>query len=240
MILTDELKKIAKKQQTSFLNIGRDYLQALFLTAFYQQKEAAAFFFKGGTALHLLYQSPRFSEDLDFSAHAFDCWTFENLLENALSILEKNGLKTDLVESKKTTGGCLAIFSGQVGEILISVKTEVSLRKPKETRGEMVLLRTDFLPLANILTLEKELLVKEKINALLTRKKARDFFDAYFILRKGWKINLSQAEQKILMKKIELLGQKELAKDLKEFLPKSFWPIILDLPKVLKSELGEK
>lgn len=35
--------------------------------AFYQEKEAEAILFKGGTALRLIYQSPRFSEDLDFS-----------------------------------------------------------------------------------------------------------------------------------------------------------------------------
>lgn len=240
MILTSDLEKISQKKETTLLNISRDYLQTLFLTAFYQQKEAAAFFFKGGTALHLVFNSPRYSEDLDFSAKTFNCYVFENLLTNTLSSFEQSGYQPEIIDSKPTTGGCLAIFETKIGGITIPLKIEVSLRKPKESKGEINILQSDFLPPFNILTYSVQELVKEKIEALLTRKKSRDVFDAYFILRKGWKIDLSKNNRQALIKLLDSLKPKDLSKELRLFLPKTFWPIIADLPTVLKNELGEK
>ena len=39
----------------------------MFLNYLYKEKLAEKIYFKGGTCLHLFYNSPRFSEDLDFS-----------------------------------------------------------------------------------------------------------------------------------------------------------------------------
>lgn len=61
MISEEEIQRLASKYQTSEGNIRREYFQHLFLSYFYQQPKAADIFFKGGTALRLLYQSPRFS-----------------------------------------------------------------------------------------------------------------------------------------------------------------------------------
>src|SRR4030043_1663570 len=102
MILREELIKIANKSQTTLLNICRDYIQALFLSFFYQQKESTNFLFKGGTALHFAFGSPRYSEDLDFSAQVFNCRSFEKLLTDTLAFIEKSSLKVELIESKPT------------------------------------------------------------------------------------------------------------------------------------------
>lgn len=239
MILPEELNQISKKSQTSFLNIARDYIQTLFLSAFYQQKESSSFFFKGGTAFHFVYQSPRFSEDLDFSAQAFDCRVFEELLTKSLFFIEKNGLEVDLIESKPTSGGCLAIFSTLVGKFPVKIQIEVSLRTPKGIKGEAVLVKTEFIPPFEILILKEEMLVAEKIGALLARKKARDFYDLYFILRAGLEIKLSEKERSLIKKELDSLERSELAGDLREFLPKSHRLIIKDLPAALKRELGK-
>lgn len=236
MIFLEKLNQIAKKSQTSVLNVARDYIQALFLSAFYQQKESLAFFFKGGTALHFVYQSPRFSEDLDFSARAFDCQVFEDLLTKSLLFIEQNGFQIELVESKPTTGGCLAIFSTLVNRLSVRIQVEVSLRTPKNSKGEAVLVRTEFLPPFDVLILEQGALIKGKIAALLARKKPRDFYDLYFILRAGLKVKLSEKEERMIAKEIDALDPNQLAKDLKEFLPKSHRLVIKDLPAVLKRE----
>ncbi len=237
MILVSELNKKAGKLQTSAVNIYRDYIQTLFLSAFYQQKESADFFFKGGTCLHLVYQSPRFSEDLDFSARVFNCQNFEKLLANSLEVLEKNGLKPDISESKPTSGGCFAIFSAQIEEIRLNIKIEVSLRSPKSLAREIMVLSSDFLPAFNIAVLNQNTLIKEKIQALLERKKARDVFDLYFIRRKGWKSDFLYKEKANILKAVSLYRPEQLTKDLKEFLPHSFWPLIKELPEMLKKEL---
>jgi predicted nucleotidyltransferase component of viral defense system len=38
-----------------------------FLSRLYSRRESENIFFKGGTALHLIFKAPRFSEDLDFT-----------------------------------------------------------------------------------------------------------------------------------------------------------------------------
>lgn len=240
MISFEKIKEIAKKSQTTTLNIARDYVQALFLYAFYQQKESADFFFKGGTALHLVYQSPRYSEDLDFSAQVFNCQTFEKLLAGSLLFMEKSGLEVNLVESKPTTGGCLAIFSILLGTLLVKVKVEVSLRIAKDIEGEAVLVQTGLIPAFDILVVEEETLVGGKIEALLARKKPRDFYDLYFVLRAGLKISLSEKERKLIFKQIDSLNSKEVATQLRELFPLSHRLIIKDLPGALKRELERK
>lgn len=240
MILPEKIREIAKKSQTTTLNIGRDYVQALFLSAFYRQKESGNFLFKGGTALHFVYQSPRYSEDLDFTAQVFDCQTFEKLLAGSLLFMEKSNLKVDLVESKPTTGGCLAIFSVLLGTLLVKVQVEVSLRKAKDFEGEAVLIKTELIPAFDILVVNQEALVRGKIEALLARKKPRDFYDLYFILRAGLGIHLPEKERRAISKEIDSFDSKEVATQLKELLPRSHWLIVKDLPGALKRELERK
>lgn len=72
MIADHVLKSLATKFQTTELNVRREYCQHLFLSYFYQQPLTDHIYFKGGTALRTLYNSPRFSEDLDFSASITD------------------------------------------------------------------------------------------------------------------------------------------------------------------------
>lgn len=237
MILPEEIKKLAEKAQTVPLNISRDYLQTLFLLSFYQQKEAAPFFFKGGTALHLVFQSPRYSEDLDFSATVFNCRLFEELLNNSLLEMEKSGFTVDLIESKPTTGGCLAIFSALMGTTSLRIQLEVSLRTPKQANGETVILKGPFFSPFNVQILTEEELTAGKVSALLTRKKPRDFYDLYFILRAGVKIKLSKEQRLAIVKTIYSLKQEDLNRDLREFLPKSHRSILKDLPQTLKTEL---
>ena len=50
-----------------FPNIVREYFQHIFLGELYKLPDAEKLLFKGGTALRIIYGSPRFSEDLDFS-----------------------------------------------------------------------------------------------------------------------------------------------------------------------------
>ena len=88
MIDKNYLQTIAIKNQTTFDNIAREYLQQLFLSIFYQLPGSEKFLFKGGTALRLIFRSPRFSEDIDFSVTG-EISTFENILIDVLEELKK-------------------------------------------------------------------------------------------------------------------------------------------------------
>ena len=67
MITKKQIEDLSKHFQIDEFTIMREYLQILFLTYLYGEKEADKIFFKGGTAIRLLFGSTRFSEDLDFS-----------------------------------------------------------------------------------------------------------------------------------------------------------------------------
>ena len=67
MITQEQVSALAKKYKINETVIFREYLQLLFLQKLYQKTPSRDIFFKGGTAIHLIYQAPRFSEDLDYS-----------------------------------------------------------------------------------------------------------------------------------------------------------------------------
>jgi len=71
---------------------------------------------------------------------------------------------------------------------------------------------------------------------LLDRKKPRDFYDLYFILRS--RLVVAQ-KREVLPKVLKVLKESNLnfEKELKQYLPKSHWAIIKDFKKTLKKEL---
>lgn len=136
------IEKQANRLQTSTLNIAREFIQLKFLQGFYEQKESKNLFFKGGTALRLVHGSPRFSEDLDFSAVSqWNCTSFEKLLQEGLCGIELSGIKAELVESKSTTGGCLGIFTVSFDRYRFNIQLEVSLRNYKSIYGNTLAIR---------------------------------------------------------------------------------------------------
>ncbi|MCL5676058.1 MAG: nucleotidyl transferase AbiEii/AbiGii toxin family protein [Patescibacteria group bacterium] len=236
MLSADKLVQLAVKYQTTELNLRREYVQHVFLSHFYEQPEARDILFKGGTALRLLYNSPRFSQDLDFSTGATKTKEIENCAQNTLSEIEKEGIKTEIKEAKETTGGYLAIIEFKLDKNTVSVQLEISTRR-KKLSGELTTVVGDFIPPYTIMRLSQEQLIKEKISALLFRQKPRDFYDLYFILRA--KNLLPPAQKKVLGQVLKVLSASNIsfAKELQQFLPRSHWPVIKDFKHSLKREI---
>lgn len=236
MIADDALRTLATKLQTTELNVRREYLQQLFLSYFYQHPSTDQVYFKGGTALRMLYHSPRFSEDLDFSSAQSDIRALEEVILETLAAIARENINVDLTESKTTAGGYLAIVAFQTDHGSVLIQLEISLRAG-EKKGQVVTIASDFIPAFTVIALAREQLVDEKIQALLSRRKARDFYDLYFILR----ANLLPAHKKeVLGQALNTLRQSRIdfEKELKEFLPKSHWAIIRDFPAVLEREIA--
>lgn len=234
MIDKQFLTQQAIKQQTNFRNILREYYQNLFLSLFYQTAKSEQFYFKGGTALRLAFGSPRFSEDLDFTA-LNNFKIFEDILEQVLMFLEKEGIVTEIIESKKTSGGMLAVVRANLYNEIIEMKIEASQRK-KIIQGEKKLIISDFFPSYTVQILKQNLMIGEKIEALFSRSKPRDFFDLYFILRANL---LSLSDKKKVKDVLGLLSKIRIdfEKELKLFLPKSHWAIIKDFKNSLMQEI---
>lgn len=235
MISDESIKIIAKKYQTTELNVRREYFQHLFLSYFYQQPHSDKIFFKGGTALRILYNSPRFSEDLDFSSAIRDIKAIETSIIATLGEIEREGVDTNIQEAKTTSGGYLAIISFANRSSTISIQLEISLREKKK-KGEVATIASDFIPSYALMHLESKDLIKEKIQALLSRKKPRDFYDIYFLLR----ANLITVKERSMLSRVsqELKNTRiSFEKELKLFLPKNHQMIIKNFKSALEREI---
>ncbi len=239
MISSASIKDFARKNQTTELNVVREYLQNLFLSYFYHQDTSEAVLFKGGTALRLLYQSPRYSEDLDFSSTRANERDLEEIIEDTLIEVNREGVNMSLSESKTTSGGYLAILECMAGDWTTRILVNVSLRS-EAVQAEAVLITNPFMPPYLVIALHEDQLVLEKMRALLDRKKSRDFFDLYFILRKGMSRNIVAAHRENLLAEVKKLDDQTVSTELKLFLPRSYWPILRDFRNALLKELERR
>lgn len=235
MIDNEQIKKLVTHFQTSELNVCREYLQHLFLAYFYRQINSENVFFKGGTAFKIIYKSPRFSEDLDFSVNFRGSEEIEQIILQTLWAIEKEGLIFDLTESKPTSGGYLAKINFKVFNQKIDLMLQFSLRAFNK-KGETKAITNEYIPIYNLTQLSEDQMVGEKIAALLTRKKPRDFYDLYFILRSDL---LPTKQRKVLVQVLETFKKTRInfERELKQFLPKSHWMIIKDFRKTFEREI---
>ncbi|OGI28701.1 MAG: hypothetical protein A2288_03865 [Candidatus Moranbacteria bacterium RIFOXYA12_FULL_44_15] len=237
MIDQEIILELTKKYQTGAENIWREYCQHVFLSYLFQQEESDKLYFKGGTALRVIYKSPRFSEDLDFSTSLrYNTITIENILVKTLTEVEREGIKTQLEEAKPTTGGYLSIINFDIAGRIIPIKIEISERNG-EKQGEVAIINNEFTTPYSITQFRQKLLIGEKMQALLSRHKPRDFYDLYFLLRSD--LIETADKKKVLSPALDLLQKTDInfEHELKQFLPKSHWMIIRDFKHTLEQEI---
>jgi len=249
MISNETLEKLARQYQTGiFPNIVREYFQHVFLSELYKLPETEKVLFKGGAALRVVYGSPRFSEDLDFSLFGIgqtDVKRFvEGLFSSVLAMIEQTGIYVELGgKSDATSGGYVGAATFKILDYQpVGVEINISARNGREISGEVDSVANDFVPTYTLIHLPQEELVGEKVfDALPKRKKPRDFYDLYFIMRKGiltsnQKKRLSELKDKIISdaKSINFRGE------LGAFLPADQQAIIRDFHRALEAELNRQ
>ena len=133
--------------------------------------------FKGGTALYLFYDLPRFSVDLDFNL--LDLSKKDVVYRNIKEIIKKYGKLKDGTMKRNTI-----FFLLSYGEPDRNIKIEISLNEfPNEYEIKQYL----GLP---VLVMKREYMTAHKLVALTERKGVanRDIFDIWFFLKSGWSI----------------------------------------------------
>lgn len=246
MIGPELLERIARQEQTSvFPNILREYVQHLFLTELYQLPGSEKLLFKGGTALRIVYNSPRFSEDLDFSLFGVssnEVGSFvEHLFISILAKLEGTGIHIEINnKSASTSGGYFGLATLNTdGYAPINIEINVSSRNENNVEGEVEGITNNFAPTYTLYHLPQEKLVDEKIfGALVERKKPRDYYDLYFMMRRGMlsadqKKRLSKVSQEIISGSRQIDFQGELG----TFLPANQQDIIRNFSQTLEREM---
>ncbi|RLG11124.1 hypothetical protein DRN69_08160 [Candidatus Pacearchaeota archaeon] len=240
MLSQNAIKELSIKNQTREDNIAREYIQHLFLSALYSQKGSDELLFKGGTALRIVFHSPRFSEDLDFSVQKI---LSKNKLDNffleSICRIENAGIKIELKEAGFTSGGYLGILSYSFYDFSGEINIEISLRKEKSLQKSVTTIVSDFLPPYVLVHLSPKEIVKGKLLALLNRYKPRDYYDLYFILRHP-ELNkfvdfkkISEIKKKLLKERVNFKSELEI------LLPTSHHMILKNFKQSLTKEIDK-
>jgi len=236
MLDATSLNKFTEKFQTSEMNVAREYCQHLFLSYLYEQPMSDQICFKGGTALRIVFQSPRFSEDLDFTALKITKHQIETCFINVLERFHQATIPAELEEAKETTGGYLGRASFMVLGIKVIIRIELSQRRGKPVHGDSNVIQNVYIPPYTLVHVPKSLIIEGKIQALLNRHKPRDFYDYFFLLHGDSPLVKDTA---VLQRVLELLksDHTDFRKEIKLFLPKSQAMLLRDFPKILEQKI---
>lgn len=250
MITQRQMETLSAHFQIDKTIIFREYLQLIFLSYLYKEKESEKIYFKGGTSLRLVYHSPRFSEDLDFSAD-LPKEKIEKLTEIVIKKMEKeiSGLTLNFLYSGSKSIRYKIKYQGREFKYPLTIRIDFSFEKTA-LKAQAVKIKSRFpinlLPL--ILTLSEQEVLAEKMRAFLMRGKGRDVFDLWYIFSEGIYLEENLLSEKLkqvglkfqgnsFLKKIENFSQKRLEKDLGQFLPRHYRRIIPDLKKETIAQL---
>jgi predicted nucleotidyltransferase component of viral defense system len=247
------LKKIEKAVSTEDkINKTREFLQILCLKIMFDRGVFDNLAFVGGTALRILYDLKRYSEDLDFSLILQKGYSFGNMLKELTYELEKNGLKVEATKKEtKIVHSSMIKFPGLLNELRISdikeqklsIKLEIDTNPPKGWGLQTSPVTESFVFAVKHFDLPS--LFATKLHACFFRRyiKGRDFYDLIWYLGKKVIPNfilLNNAIQQTEGPSHEIIDIKNLKDFMKRKLDKTdFKPVIKDVERFLenKSEL---
>ncbi len=200
----------------------REEAELIVLKALFESVISDALVFKGGTALRLIYNSPRFSEDLDFSSTTpISARDFKTVIHKIIASDSRFSLK-DLA-SKYYTHLAEIRIKETWQNMALSLKIEVSRRPQKKKKNDFsnALAKssvTNLTILTTAFTLER--ILKDKLLMLKERKMPRDIFDSWFICQKtGVKFDQNKFGY----------PKGKIRQELRKFLPRSYYPVVEEL-----------
>ncbi len=226
MIPKEILSEIGKRKELKNKeHIEKDYFQDVLL--FNLSKRTNKFVFKGGIALYKLYGLKRFSEDLDFSLT-------ENISLKEIEIIIKEVARDSNFEIKsiKTIKDSILFKLSRNGIITRYNTLRVDINfKNKVIYGIDIKNYISDYPDINpflLKVLKPEEMIAEKIHAILSRDKARDLFDLFFLLRLSkYNKNLVEEKLRIFNMKLDLDLLKIKVDNIKIIWEKELRPFVL-------------
>lgn len=223
MITREQVLEISKKKKINETVIFREYLQLLFLNKLYSYPKSQNVFFKGGTAIHLIYKAPRFSEDLDFTVNMPE----KDFLSFILNVFEDIKKEESLqFKERKTISGKRFLITASILDLSykIFINLDFSFRE-KALRPEKTIIKIEDYPLLftnYVIHLSKEEIFAEKIRALMTRKKGRDLYDLWYLIDLGVNFEESLVKEKLKYYQIKSINHSQIIERLDSFTEKEF------------------
>ncbi len=207
----------ARRLKVNIINVVREYWEVVILKGLFESIYGKFLVFKGGTALRLVYGSPRFSEDLDFSLLRDTLKKrFCPLVERIISPYPELSI-TDCVEKYYTYLAEIRVSINYLSTPF-RIKIEISKRIQRGYKWELKLLSSpsvNLQALVQVATLRQ--LYKDKLICAKERLKSKDIFDLWYLSQR---LNLPYNPKEVLLPKTIL------RRDLRKYLPKGFWRVI--------------
>ncbi len=196
MISLAELKEYAKVRRLSLGKAEKDYFQNILLYLIYSN-HGSDIVFKGGTAISKCYGSPRFSEDLDFTVRDdFDMALIDGLKRFGIDF----ELKEKALEREKNVRVLIKgpLYNGEKRSMCsiwlnLSLREQVLFEPQIKTIGRFMYEIPEF----DVVVMDPKEILAEKFRAILTRKKARDLYDIWFLLNRGTPIDIDLVQSKL-------------------------------------------
>ena len=213
--MAEILRKIRKKYQRE---IG--FIQDLIVESIYKFFPNAIL--HGGTLIWRCFGGNRFSEDLDFYLQKKDerkiRQFFENLKSQGFEV-RKLRIKERSVFSKLTYGR-------------IEIRVEMVFKRVKGVLLDYECIDGRIMPVKG---LNAENLIEEKIEAFIKRKKIRDLYDVYFLLRF---VKKTAKIRKNLSKLIKRFEKPKDEKELEKIIIFGYCPKSKEILEYLKRWMG--
>jgi len=237
-------------------NLLREYLQYKILEAIFESPLADKLIFMGGTCIHMVHGSPRFSEHLDFDNPNIGRHDFKTLSQNVKRALELQGYTVELKNTYQDAFRAYLRFPGLLHAVGISGHRDEKLLIQIDTEPQNVHYHPDkfilnkFDVFSRINIVPADILLAQKIYCIFNRSRpmGRDFFDVVFLLGKS-NVNVDYLSQKLsirnntelrdkLLLRCAELDFRRLAKDLEPFVyAKKEVNRVLMFPDVVRQEI---
>jgi predicted nucleotidyltransferase component of viral defense system len=211
---------LSRQLKIALEQVAREEYELLILRSLMDSPLGNALVFEGDTALRLAYDSPRFSDDLDFSLIApLPEEAFTHTAEKIVRRLPQVTLSEAL--AKRST--LLAVYKVHEPYLpyAFSIKLEISTRPETWAREQDFSLRlltspvTPVSALAQVATLERMWTDKETASA--TRRQPRDLYDLWFI---------AQKLRRTFAPDLAGFDRQAIRRELRKFLPTDHWQVI--------------
>jgi len=202
MISIEDLKRMARLKGLSLGYAEKDYVIDIALLSI-SRNTKDELIFKGGTCLHKIYRMDRFSEDIDFTmAKKID---IDIVIKKIISDLSAFGIEANIRNEKKISDSMtLAIrtkgplYKG-VPQSFSNIKMDVNAKSTIEMEPNVARYASMYpdIPGFSLLAMQEKEILAEKIRAVMTRTKARDVYDLWFLFSKGVKFGLELVKKKL-------------------------------------------
>ncbi len=216
--------------------ILREYLQYKILDIVFTSKFSKRIVFMGGTAIRIIHNSQRFSEDIDFDSKDLSLNEFEQLVEIIRNELELEGFAVEMKVVSKKAFRCYIRFSKLLFDYSLSgydnekILIQLDAESQPHTYTGIDYLLNRFSILTRIYVAPQNILLSQKITAFLNRKrtKGRDIYDIIYLfsfarpeygyLKLTNEIINKNVLKSTLLKKCESIDLKKLRKETEVFL----------------------